>query len=622
MSERPSWPTLRRILVDGWRYRWLTLILIVSTSVVAAMSAYQLKLATGIIEQLQYVTKGMKLGGDAGFDLAAMLRMLADCLDSGKDPGLPAVLGELRRTALLLLAGALPMAGIAYGAWITGQYLANRCTRDLRERFVAHLVRLDLAFHGDQNRGELLTRMTADLDRLYSIQSLIFGRILQRPAMALGCAAWLFFMSWQLGVVVFLILAPVGFFIARILRTTRRRSHRAQESLATALTAFEQITTGIRVIKTMGSTEREVTRYAGLNLDLFRSRQRMARARARSEAVTQGSVWAIGGAAFLASVWLFQRQLLSPAELLGSLMAFGLMINALREAQRGWADVVENLPSAERVYQVLDTTATLVDRPRAPAASAPTRQIRFEQVDFRYPASTADILRGIDLTIPVGSVVALVGKTGCGKSTILDLLPRLRDVTGGRVTWDGVDVREVQADSLIHHCAIVSQEPFLFNDTIRNNIRYGKPEATEDELIAAAKRANVHDDIVNLEGREGYETLVGDRGGRLSGGQRQRIAIARALLRDAPILLLDEPTSALDAGSERHVQAALEELMRGRTTVVIAHRLATVQHADAIHVIGQPADGQPSQVLESGTHAELVARGGRYAELVRLQQLV
>ena len=231
------------------------------------------------------------------------------------------------------------------------------------------------------------------------------------------------------------------------------------------------------------------------------------------------------------------------------------------------------------------------------------------------------MLRGVDLSIPAGQTVALVGESGAGKTTILDLIPRFHDVTGGRIAIDGTDVRALQLTSLAGLFAIVGQDSFLFDDTILANIRYGRPEATVAEVEQAARRAHVHEAILQLEGGQGYATAVGDRGGRLSGGQRQRIAIARALLRDAPILLLDEPTSALDADSERHVQLALTELMKGRTVIVVAHRLATVQHADLIYVLGGKDHARRGQVLEQGTHASLVAADGDYARLVRLQQL-
>ena len=591
-------PLLKRIIRQGWDYRWLVLLMLLLTGLVTALTGYQGKLFKDLLDTLTAVQH-----------------------TNGDTAKLAEVLAKLQSVAGWMLALALPMGLAAYGAWVTGQYLANRCMRDLRSRFVAHLVRLDLGFHQDLARGELLTRVTADLDRLYSVQALLFGKMTQRPALALGYVAAIFWVSWQVGVAVFLILVPIALIIGRVLRKTRTRSQKAQETLATTLSAFEQITAGIRVIKSMGSSEREVDRYAGLNDNLFGDRQRVARAKAQSEGITQGSVLLMGGLAMFAAAILFERGLIQPTQLLLVLTFVGLLIGALREVQRVWGDVLEYLPSGARVFELLDRQPSLIDLPAAPAAGSPTSALRLERVTFRYKADAEPVIEDLDLTIPIGKVTALVGPSGGGKSTILDLIPRLRDVSAGRITWDGVDVRAVQADSLIHQVAIVNQDSFLFNDTIRNNIRYGRPAATEDDIIQAAQRAHVHDAILALEGGKGYDTVVGDRGGRLSGGQRQRVAIARALLRDAPILLLDEPTSALDAESERHVQAALDELMKGRTVVVIAHRLATVQHAHHIHVIGKHADGGPSRVLESGTHADLVARDGHYAGLVRLQTL-
>jgi len=618
MSEHDSGqgPLLSRILRQGWEYRWLAALMLVTTASVTALTGYQGKLFKDLLDALTAVQHG---GGND----TSVLGVVADIMRSaifGRNEGLTIANREVQRVAIIMLALALPLGLLSYSAWLTGQYLANRCMRDLRSRFVAHLVRLDLAFHGELARGELLSRVTADLDRLYSVQSMLFGKFIQRPALALGYIAAVFWASWQIGIAVFIVLVPIGAIIARILKKTRKRSQRAQETLATTLVAFEQITGGIRVIKTMGSTEREVSRYSGLNDDLYGDRQRVARARAQSEGITQGSVLLMaGGAMFLASL-LFIRGWLTPSDLLVSLTFVGLLIGALRELQKVWGDIQENLPAAERVYAILDRQPTLIDKLGAVAVSAPKHDIRLEGVTFNYASTGEAVIQNIDLIIPVGRTTALVGPSGGGKSTLLDLIPRLRDVTGGRITWDGTDIRDVQAESLIHHVAIVSQDSFLFNDTVRANIRYGKPTASDADVEQAAHRAHVHEAILALEGGKGYDTVVGDRGGRLSGGQRQRVAIARALLRNAPILLLDEPTSALDAASEQHVQAALDELMKDRTTVVIAHRLATVQHADCIHVIGKRGPG-PSHVLESGTHAQLVAANGAYAELVRLQQL-
>jgi len=514
-----------------------------------------------------------------------------------------------------MLVVAPVTAALAYIAWHAGGWLANRCVQDLRGQFIGHLIGLDLAFHGSLSRGDLLTRLTSDVQSMQGLFAALFGKVMQRPAVSLGTIAWLFVINWRFAAIVFLLLLPLAAGIARLLRKTRRRAHTARERLADNVSVLEQITAGIRVIKAMGSAAAERTRYAVANRSLFDANLRLVRARAQTDAITNGTIFAVTGLALIAGAWFIGARLITISEFIVFVGALGQLTSQVRSGSRSWGEIQENLPAAVRVFAVLDRPSAISDRPDARDCPEPKRAIRLEGVRFRYAAGSDDVLNGIDLEIPIGSVVALVGEAGAGKSTVLDLIPRFRDATGGTVTWDGVDVRDWRQDSLVHHCAVVQQDSYLFNDTVESNIRYGRPAATVADVEQAARRAHVHDAILGLAGGSGYATVVGDRGERLSGGQRQRVAIARALLRDAPILLLDEPTSALDAENERHVQDALAELMRGRTTIIVAHRLATIQHADVIYVLG---DGR---VIEQGTHRSLVERGGQYARLVALQRL-
>jgi subfamily B ATP-binding cassette protein MsbA len=593
-----DWPTIKRCLANGWRFRWL----------IAGSLACSLAFS-GLLALL--FTK-----------LPDLITLLGKASNGNLPP-------EQRQQIIDGLGGIgwwmLPLAPIAavaaFGAWWFGQFAANRTMQVLRDRVLAQLVHLELAFHQKLSRGDLLTRMTNDLQATLRLQQVLYGKILMKPFEAVAMAVALAVIDWRLALVVVAVLLPVLAVMWPLLRRTRDRSWKARKHMEQNFGVLEQITSGIKVIKAMGSAEREVERYAVSNSDLVRANMRVAKARAQSDGLTGFAVFAVAGVGLLTCSWLYGRGWVEPAALVVFLGGIGRLINLLRDVQRAWGDVQENVPSVERVFELLDRQPSIADDPAAPACSAPRDAIRFAGVRFRYDAESDDVLRGIDLEIPAGRTTALVGRSGGGKSTIIDLIPRFHDITGGTITWDGLDLHRLRLSSIAGQVAVVGQEPFLFDDTVRANIAYGRPGASQIEIEAAARRANLHDDILRLEGGLGYDTPCGDRGGRLSGGQRQRVAIARALLRDAPVLLLDEPTSALDAQSEAHVQAALAELMKGRTVVVVAHRLATVQHADRIYVLAGKGDPEPGTVVESGTHADLVARGGIYADLVRLQSL-
>jgi ATP-binding cassette, subfamily B, bacterial MsbA len=590
---------LTRILRQAWPYRWLIVLTLLSAAGSAGLFGFLLLVMDALFRSWSTVQA-----------------------HSGDSATVQAAVDEMHRLAGHLLILAPLMAGCSYLSVISGQRLANACMRDLRQQFLGHLLELDLGFHVQASRGDLMTRMMHDLNSMFVLQSRLYGKAVQRPleiVAIIGAIAWI---DWRLGTLLLTVMIPLSFVLVCMLARARRRGQRARQDLSKNLGIFEQIVSGIRVIKTMGSAEHEKVRFAATNDRLYASNMKVASTKAGSEATAMGFIFVlIAGALFLGG-WLFQGGWAEPAALLVLFGGLGRLAGAMRELQRLWGHIQTDLPGVERIYAVLDRQPSLQDTVDAQPYPAPQQAIRLHHVSFRYAADQEDVLRDISIDIPVGQTIALVGPSGGGKSTLLDLLPRMYDVSQGAILWDDQDVRHATRASLVHHCAIVQQHPFLFDGTVMENIRYGRPDASDDEVFAAAHRANVHDDILALEGGRGYDSPVGDDGGRLSGGQRQRISIARALLRNAPLLLMDEPTSALDSQSEGKVQAALAELMQNRTTVIVAHRLATIQHADRIYVLGGKHDGDGrGRIIESGNHQELMIAGGHYAAMVRAQEL-
>lgn len=524
----------------------------------------------------------------------------------------------LKQYALIALALCPVFAFTSYMSVYLGQWLANRCMQEMRLKFTTHLIELDLSYHGQLARGDLFTRMSGDMERTQGLLADLYGKLQQHPFEILVLFGYLYWLNWIMAIGVTIIMIPVLIYLLKTFKRSFKRGKKAQQKMADTISTFEQIASGIRVIKAMGSQEAEGQRFEADNQDLFDAKMRAARARASSNAATGFLVFILTAGTFFFASQTLALQWVSPLEIGMFLMVIGRFVTIIRTSQRLISKSLDHASSALRVFHVLDQQSSIKDPEQPqPCPNPPQQNIVFDQVSFRYNSNTEPVLRQLSLEIPIGQSTAIVGESGAGKSTILDLIPRFYDVTDGSIKLDQIDIRSFRRDDYIHLFAIVQQDSFLFNDTVYKNIAYGSPKADRAAVEQAAKRAHVHDAIMALEGGLGYETMVGDRGERLSGGQRQRVAIARALLRDSPILLLDEPTSALDPDSERNVQEALAELMQGRTSIIVAHRLSTIQDADLIIVL----DHANGCAKEQGSHQELIARNGAYAEMVRIQQL-
>ncbi len=483
--------------------------------------------------------------------------------------------------------------------------------RDLRSKVYAHLQSLPLAYFHGSRAGTLLSRITNDVEYLRASLAAGIGNLVKDSLTLAGCLTWVFLASWRLALLACIVLPPVALALVAIGRKMRRRSNTAQERMADLTNILQETISGARVVKAFGRERAESERFAAMNDRYFRAFVHLRRVSAAARPVSEYAVVVVA----VAMMWFGGREIfvshtLEPQQFVLFVTALLSTISPIKSLSEVHTNVQQGIAAAERIFAVLDTPPAIVDRPNARALPRLEREIRYESVSFAYQPEIP-VLHGVSFTIARGEVVALVGSSGAGKSTAMDLLGRFHDPTAGRVTVDGIDLRDVTLDSLRSQLGIVTQETILFHDTIGHNIAYGRPDASMADIEAAADAAHALDFIRKLP--QGFDTVVGDRGVRLSGGERQRLAIARALLKNPPILLLDEATSSLDMESERLVQAALERLMRDRTVLVIAHRLSTVQHADRIIVF------EGGRIAASGTHAELLEDGGLYRRLHDLQ---
>ena len=541
----------------------------------------------------------------AGFNAAQayMVKPLLDEIFVDKDQAMLRIL-PLALVLLFLVKGVVYFLYSYLLEWV-GQCVI----RDLRNRIFAHLHTLSLGFFLETPTGELISRIVNDVSLLQGAVSHALIRVLRDLVSVVGLLVVVFSMDYHLALValVFLPLASVPIVVFG--RRFRRISTSYQRTLGEVTSLLSECFTGIRIVKAFCMERHEQERFARKIDTLFEILMSDTRFRAVSHPVVE----LLGGVIMAVIIFVGGVQVFKGESTPGTFMAFLTAMFMLYEPVKGVSKInstiQQGMAAAARIFQLLDVEPDVTDAPDARPLPPFSREIRFEHVSFRYERE--EVLHDIDLVIPKGQVLAVVGASGAGKTTLANLIPRFHDVTGGRLLIDGIDVRQVTLASLRRQIALVTQQTILFNDTVRNNIAYGRPDAGDDEIREAARAACALDFIERLP--QGFDTVIGESGVRLSGGERQRLSIARALLKDAPILVLDEATSSLDTQSERMVQQALDNLMRHRTTVVIAHRLSTVKNADRILVLDR------GRIVESGTHEALLARGGVYANLYEMQ---
>jgi len=501
--------------------------------------------------------------------------------------------------------------GVNFGQSYLSSYVGNGIINDVRNAVHRHFQALSLSFFHRNPTGVLISRVTNDVNLVRGVLTDAVASFM-RDAVSLAVLAVVAFLKDPLLAGIAFVVFPVSVYpIMRLSKKIKRVTKRGQIAKGTLTSILQESIQGNRIVKAFGMEQYEIERFQKENARVFKQALRSS----RTQSMVQPSMELLASLAIGVVVWYGGHSVIgggrSQGEFIAFLVAMFLMYQPFKGLAKTYTMIHQGIVGAERIFEVLDTEPEIGDRPGAKPAPPFSREIAFHGVSFDYGRKL--VLSDIDLNIRAGEMVALVGVSGVGKSTLADLVPRFYDVTSGKITIDGVDIRDVTVESLRSQIGIVTQQTFLFNDTVKANIAYGDTTKDMDQIVGAAKAAHAHEFIMAMP--QGYDTMIGELGVRLSGGQRQRLAIARALLKDAPILILDEATSSLDTESEMLVQRALENLMVRRTTLVIAHRLSTIRNANRIVVV---VDGR---IAEEGTHEELLGRESEYSRLHTLQLL-